>query len=611
MNMLFGLITLLLAATTPQTAAAPCSTYALRELADGSHDGERVTVTGVADEFLTDDVDPGYKILRLKDGSDSILVSILTTDTDIWRAADILDATVSVKGIFRQRLMSERRFVLPRIVLDAPTDLTIVTPPSASPFDRPRLDVTNLIPPEAVAQLGRRTVVGTVIAAWQKRNLLLLVHSPDKFVRVELADSETLPPCGSTILAVGTVETDLFRYNLSRARFKVFGNKGDMSFYKQSGRDTVTLSADKLFAVRHGRQAFNALYYGSTLRDTGIVRTAARATTTDVLAIESQGRLLSLDVSAAPEFQSLPAGTKVAFSGTCIHEVPNWRPSLPLPQIEGVTIVLRRPEDLTVLSRPPWWTAGRLFAVIGGLLAVMGTIVAWNISLRRLAERRGRELTEETVARVTSELKVYERTRLAVELHDSLAQNLTGVSLEIDTANKVADDDPKTMHEQLNLASRSLKSCREELRYCLWDLRNRALESSDLAEAIRQTLAPHVGKATLHVRFSVPRDRVTDSTAHAMLRIIRELSVNAVRHGKATEIRVAGSIEGALLRFSVRDNGCGFDPKSVPGAAEGHFGLLGIRERIAEFEGDYQLESAPGHGTKVTLALHVPQEEDT
>ena len=599
----------LLLAVTPAASAGTCATHTLRELANGSHDGERVTVTGIADEFLTDDVDPDYKILRLTDGSDSILVSIRTPGKDAWNSADILDARVSVSGIYRKRLMTERRFVLPRIVLESPSDLAVITPPSASPFDRPLLDAKPR-PPEAVAELGRRTVVGKVIAAWQRRHILLQTPKPpDNFIRVELADVAELPACGSTVLAVGTVETDLFRYNLSHARFQVLKDREPSDSTSRLKEESFT--ADRLFDRRNGRTAFNARRYGTVLADTGFVRHTVHTGAPDVLAVECGGRLLSLDVSAAPDLQALPAGTKVKFSGICVLDVPNWRPSLPLPQIEGVTIVLRDPADLTVLARPPWWTAGRLLAVIGGLLAALGAILVWNRSLRRLAERRGRELTEETVARVTSEFKVVERTRLAVELHDSLAQNLTGVSLEIDTANKVADADPATMHEQLNLASRSLKSCREELRYCLWDLRNRALEADNLADAIRQTLAPHVGKTTLHIRFGVPRDRVTDSTAHAMLRIIRELSVNAVRHGKATEIWIAGSIEGALLRFSVRDNGCGFDPESAPGAAEGHFGLLGIRERIAEFEGDYRLDSAPGRGTKVTLALHVPQEKST
>ena len=127
-------------------------------------------------------------------------------------------------------------------------------------------------------------------------------------------------------------------------------------------------------------------------------------------------------------------------------------------------------------------------------------------------------------------------------------------------------------------------------------------------EAIRQTLAPHVTDVELVLRFNVPRDRLSDNTAHAILRIIRELTLNGIRHGGATKIMIAGSIENDKLLFSVRDNGKGFDPENAPGFSEGHYGLLGIQERIEEFEGEFTLKSAFGKGTKATISLKFPHE---
>ena len=164
------------------------------------------------------------------------------------------------------------------------------------------------------------------------------------------------------------------------------------------------------------------------------------------------------------------------------------------------------------------------------------------------------------------------------------------------------------MLTHLGIAAQSLKSCRDELRNCLWDLRNRALESRDMDTAIRQTLAPHVAGVDVSIRFNVPRERISDNTAHTILRIVRELTLNGIRHGGATKIWIAGSIEGGRMHFSVRDNGCGFDPSSAPGFGEGHYGLLGIQERIDEFEGEFTLKSSPGKGTRATVSLNVPQE---
>ena len=224
------------------------------------------------------------------------------------------------------------------------------------------------------------------------------------------------------------------------------------------------------------------------------------------------------------------------------------------------------------------------------LLGALAGIVLWNLSLQTLVLRRARQLAKAEVAQVGSELRVDERTRLAVELHDTLSQNLTGIALAVNAG-------------EYELAKRSLKSCREELKNCLWDLRNNALEEADLNEAIRRTLAPHVGKARLTVRFNLARKLLTDKTTHAILRILRELAVNAVRHGGATEIRIAGCSEDRRILFSLHDNGCGFDPLRAPGMEEGHFGLQGIRERIENMGGEIRIESGPDKGTKVTIWL--------
>lgn len=129
-------------------------------------------------------------------------------------------------------------------------------------------------------------------------------------------------------------------------------------------------------------------------------------------------------------------------------------------------------------------------------------------------------------------------------------------------------------------------------------------------KAIRMTLEPHVENTRVSVRFNVPRARLSDNTAHAILRIVRELVLNALRHGKATAVRVAGALEEDQVSFSVRDDGCGFDPDSHPGAREGHFGLVGIRERVKAFDGKLEIDSRPGGGTKVAVTLHLPHEQD-
>jgi signal transduction histidine kinase len=271
-------------------------------------------------------------------------------------------------------------------------------------------------------------------------------------------------------------------------------------------------------------------------------------------------------------------------------DIEDWQANSAFPQIRRFFLVARVPSDIRIVARPPWWTAARLLAVIGALLAALAAILAWNAALSRSAARKGRELYRMQIERVKADLRTEERTRLAVELHDTLAQNLTGVSMQLAAGH-------------VEIAEKTLKSCRDDLRDCLWDLRSQALEEPDMTQAILKTLRPHTGESRVTVRFNVPRGKLSDKTAHALLRSIRELAVNALRHGKATDIKVAGALEGEHLICSVSDNGCGFDPVSAPGVLQGHFGLQGIRERVNALGGEFTIESKPGEGVKAKIKI--------
>ena len=124
-------------------------------------------------------------------------------------------------------------------------------------------------------------------------------------------------------------------------------------------------------------------------------------------------------------------------------------------------------------------------------------------------------------------------------------------------------------------------------------------------EALRMTLQQNIADGRISVRFAVPRDRLTDTSAHDILRTVRELVANSIRHGHAGKVAVAGCMDDGKVVFSVSDDGCGFNPEECPGVAQGHFGLQGIRERLRRCNGEMRIESAPGKGTKVTIRMEA------
>lgn len=269
-------------------------------------------------------------------------------------------------------------------------------------------------------------------------------------------------------------------------------------------------------------------------------------------------------------------------------------------------VTAQNDESADVLRLPRYLTATNVALGFAILFALALAILAWNSFLHGLVDQRSRDLTAERQVAFTADLKVEERTRLAIELHDTLAQTLAGVSLEIDAVRDFVRNSPSEAERHLGIASRALLSCRNDLKNCMWDLRNQTLDDTRMDEAIRRTLAPHLAGAALAVRFNVDRAALSENTALAILRIVRELALNAIRHGKASVLRVAGSLSGARLLFSVRDNGCGFDPEARPGVEQGHFGLQGIAERVELLGGSLTIDSRPTAGTRVRISIDIP-----
>ena len=574
-------------------------TATVRELFSGRYDYCLTSITGMVRDVFRDEIDKKFRYLLLDCDGETLYIPLRTRQYAPLEGKSVIGAKLAITGrCFAQDNGMRRR--IGRMFKGEGNDcVTIISLPASGLFDSLPLEDCHRMRPSEIMALGRRRVAGTVTAVWN--GSILLQTATDIFSRVDFAE-DALPKYGDPIEIVGFPESDLYHINFTRAHWR----PSSEGTFVQSAPTNISIK--ELMKKDNDRLITAANFHGRPIRIRGVVRSIPEeANPNKTLYVGSDQYIIPVDFSSCPtSCNGLTVGCEIEVSGTCVMDSENWRQNQVFPQLKSVFLVIRKPDDVRILSHPPWWTPGRLMVVLAVLLAVILAVAIWNRSLHALAERRGRELTKETISHVESELKVSERTRLAVELHDTLAQYLTGAIMEIRTGVRLGGALPSEAQEHFALSQKTLESCRQELRNCLWDLRNRALELPTMDAAIRQTLAPHVKNIDLAVRFNVPRETISDNTAHAILRIVRELVTNALRHGHATAIKIAGSVEGGKLLFSVKDNGCGFDPEGAPSIEDGHFGLQGIRERIAPFNGDFKIESASGKGAKATVSLTLP-----
>lgn len=580
-------------------------TLAINKLTSDHFNGNAITIQGTVRDAFRDEIDSRVYILILEADGATAYVTFLSSEDESATCMEFMNADVTVSGIGRTSTGSSRPLFGRHIHAPDKSHIVVMHPPEDA-FDVPLLTYRHSTTPADIIRLGRRRIRGRVVAIWKQSNILVKTETGEPVI-IELSFGRAPPACGMCIEAVGYPTTDLYHVNLTSAIWRPHENLA----VPDDPIEDVLIS--QLLSAPDGSTVIRPDFHGKSLRLIGRVTSVPdEGNLNGALYLENDGFQIPVDCSMIREVCSgLRVGSTVRVTGTCVVNTEKWHPNESFPHATGLSLILRNASDLILLEPPSWWTRTRLLTAFAFLLFALVGILVWNRILHHLVERRGRELFKASVDRVSAGLRVEERTRLAAELHDSISQSLASLACQISAARRILQVSPDASDRLLIASEGLLQSCRTELRQCLYDLRNDTLELPDFSAAIHQTLEPVVGSAKLSVRFAVPRHRLRDLTAHTILCILRELAGNAVRHGQATAVKVAGSLEPGRLLFSVTDNGTGFDPAIAPGISEGHFGLDGIRTRVHRLNGMFNLESAPGKGTYavIIIPLKAPMHE--
>lgn len=201
-----------------------------------------------------------------------------------------------------------------------------------------------------------------------------------------------------------------------------------------------------------------------------------------------------------------------------------------------------------------------------------------------------------------------ERGRLAQEIHDTLAQGLTAISLHLDLADAYLPHKPEQASEKVRRALELTRENLEEARRSVLDLRAAQLHQTALPEALRRLALSFSDDRNIDVEYVTDGQigRLSARVEIGLYRIAEEALNNVALHARANSVRVALTAKADQVSLTVSDDGTGFDQEALLQQHGGGFGLVAIRERARLLRGRLDLRSEPGHGT--TLTVTVPFE---
>ncbi|HZU87231.1 MAG TPA: GAF domain-containing sensor histidine kinase, partial [Anaerolineaceae bacterium] len=225
------------------------------------------------------------------------------------------------------------------------------------------------------------------------------------------------------------------------------------------------------------------------------------------------------------------------------------------------------------------------------LVMAFGTQAAVAIETARLYENSTRLAAME------------ERQKLARELHDSVSQALYGIALGARTARTLLERDPQRVSEPLDYILSLAEAGLAEMRALIFELRPESLASEGLVVALTKQTDALRARHRLDVQVSLCEEpEINIDAKQALYRIAQEGMNNIIRHARATQVIVKLTLEDNRVGLVIQDNGLGFD---TGGDFPGHLGLHSMRERAERLGGGFEVRSAPGEGTTLTVSLPV------
>jgi signal transduction histidine kinase len=504
---------------------------------------------------------------------------------DALDADQLIDAEVEIRALCFNSHNFDRQFLQPALLIPRGVALRILRPPPAGPFALPVVSSRSLFQyrPEGFS-LHRVHIDGVVLHESPGSGLWVRDHGHGLFVRVE--QPPPLVP-GDVVEVAGFPERGDFAPLLANAVCRKIGHEPEpIPFRLQQPGDEAFHDND--LVITEG-----------TLVDRKAVPRGL------LLRVQTRGRIIEVLCDGEPtawEHARLDLGSYLSISGLCVLSAEGaLQPSGKLIP-DSYRLLVRRPSDIAVLRPAPWWTMQHVAILLGGVVVVLALILAAVFTLARKRIARERALRALEVSTYTARLA--ERNQMARDLHDTIAQGLTAISLQLEVAVK-PEAPMEEVSRHVGLARQLVRTSMAEVRSFIRNLRTQTQQDVDLGAAIEEILRTAVEGASLRTRFRVDGDvrKLAADVETQILRITQEAVANAVQHSGASELAAEITYGDRSLEVVIADNGCGFEEAAASSGDRLHFGLVGMKERAALIGSALVIRSNPGGGTRIILSV--------
>lgn len=300
-----------------------------------------------------------------------------------------------------------------------------------------------------------------------------------------------------------------------------------------------------------------------------------------------------MENASSSSVAGLRVNSQVRVTGIClVRNGGLW--STPL----SFRLLLRSPQDVIVLHAPSWWNLRNALWLLGIVSGILFLVLAGMIFLSRKLREQMKVIRE----KIEHGAVLEERNRIARELHDTLEQELAGITMQLDLAVDCFRQVPMVAFDALSAARNMSRHSMVEARRSVWDLRCSLLENGDLPSALREVVRsiPSPPETKVDIQVQGTPVRLPGRVEMNLLRIGQEAASNGIKHGHATNIRIALRYTLEKVILEVRDDGCGLTGEH---SKAGHFGMLDMRERAEALGSQLVIEGAPGNGTSISVEI--------